>query len=114
MSTVSISDELLVRVEACKPLVEAVIGTALSAEEIVEFLLIRAVDTLLADLLANVDQPVLVRAFQLLAGEYPTEIYSFMIDMLSAGAAPIDREAFRQPLGFAAPLTNRDNGAPSA
>ena len=103
MSTVSISDELLVRAEACKLLVEAIIETELSAEEVVEFLLIRAIDTLLADLLSGVDQPVLVRAFQLLAAQYPTEIYSFTIDMLRAGAAPIDPEAFRQPLGFAPP-----------
>lgn len=95
MSTVSINDEVLIRAGACKPLVEFVTDTELSHEEMVEFLLALALDKLLADVLAAVDQPTLVRAFQLLAMRYTKEIYSFTAEMLQSGAAPVDKRTFR-------------------
>lgn len=102
MSSVSVDDDLLDRVRACKPLVENVIEEELSVDELVAFLLVRALDTLLLDLLNGVDQPTLVRSFQLIAAQHPTEMYEFAVGMLKAGAARVDPDTFRQPLGFAA------------
>jgi hypothetical protein len=69
----------------------------------VEFLIDRALDALLVDLMVDVEPEALVRSFQLLAAKHPHEIYEFMVEILRSGDAQANPEVLRRQLGFAPP-----------
>jgi hypothetical protein len=102
MAHIAVSDEVNTRLEAFKPVVEAIIQEPMSIEDYVALLLDRALDSMLNDLLGSLDPSVLVQSFQQLAAKHPSEVYSFVVGTLNAGAT-IDRDRLRRQIGFQPP-----------
>lgn len=103
MGTVKVHDEVLDRIEACGPLMEAVTGDAMPLDALVEYLLSLALDCVVADLLAGLDQPDVVDVVKTLATRHPDEVYGYLADVLQAGGDVLNREAFRRRMDFEEP-----------
>ncbi len=103
MANIAVSGELSARLEAFKPVVEAIIEEEMTVEDYVALLLDRALDSMLTDLVGSLDQAILVRSFQQLAAKHPSEVYSFVVDTLNTGENAIDRDRIRRQIGFEPP-----------
>jgi hypothetical protein len=101
MATITISEDLAARIHALRPVVEAVIESEIENDDLVELLLDRALAAMLADILGPVDAPTLVASFQQLAALHPSEVYTFVAQVLQA--VPIDPSAARERIGFRLP-----------
>ena len=101
MATIDISEDLLARLHALRPLVEAVIESEISDDDLLELVLNQGLDGMLADIIGPQDAAILVVSFQQLAALHPAEVYAFVAQKLHEGT--IDPEAARQQIGFRIP-----------
>ena len=100
MQAITVSEELYARVVAFKQIVDALLEEEIGPDECAALILGQGMDAMLADILGPVDQPSLVRSFQLLGSQYPAQVYGFAAETLKGGAAAQERERIRRRLGF--------------
>ena len=75
MSKITISKEIYARVMEFKNVIEAVIEEEINSDSCVELILSQGIDSMLADLLSPLDQTILLKSFQQLGSQYPTQVY---------------------------------------
>ena len=93
-SQVSIPNELLAHVVTAAPLIEAVLDAELSPDDVVAFLVERALTVLLVDLLGGEEQSTQSKVLAALAVRNP-EVYQTLAEIWKAGELAIDREALK-------------------
>lgn len=103
MPEITISEGMFARVAEFKHVVEAVIEEEISSEECVELILGQGIDFMLSDLLGSLDQTTLLKSFQQLGSQYPTQVYRYVAETLRGGAAVRGREKMKRQLGFLPP-----------
>ncbi len=103
MVSLAVSDELNNRIEAFKPVIEAIVEESMSIEDCVTLILDRGLNSMLNDLLGAVDPAILLQSFHQLATQHPSEVYSFVASTLNTGAASIDRDKIKRQIGFRPP-----------
>ncbi|GAH77775.1 unnamed protein product [marine sediment metagenome] len=81
-----------------KHVVKAVIEEEVSSNDCVELILGQGINSMLADLLGPLDQIILLKSFQQLGSQYPTQVYRYVAETLKTGAAA--QEKMKQKLGF--------------
>ena len=101
MPEITISQESYLKVVEFKQVVEAIIEEEINIEDYMQLILDQGMDSMLADLLGPQEHSTLLQSFQQLASRYPTQIYSYVVEMLKRGAASQGREETkRRILGF--------------
>jgi hypothetical protein len=104
MNEFTLTDDLLKRVTEFKRVVQAVVGEEVDLDNCFSLIFDRGLDSMLADILGNIEQPVLLASFQQLASRYPAEVYGYVAETLRKGeAVNEDRERLRKKLGFQPP-----------
>ena len=101
MPQVGVSDTLYERLQAFKPVLEAVIEDEATFDTCLEVVVGRGLDIILSDLIGNVEPEVLVASFQQLAAQDPESVYGFVAETLESGGAAIQRQEARRRIGFA-------------
>jgi hypothetical protein len=102
MPEVDLPDNLQKRLEAFKPLLEAVLEEQVSLEFCIQVVLERGLALMLTELIGSLEPHVLLASFQQLAAQHPDAVYGFVAETMKAGAA-IERENARHRMGFAPP-----------
>jgi len=102
MSKITISKETYARVMEFKNVIEVVIGEEINFDSCVELILSQGIDSMLADLLSPLDQTILLKSFQQLGSQYPTQVYRYVAETLKEGTAlQEEREKMKQKVvGF--------------
>ena len=100
MPEINISKEMYAQVTEFKHVVKAVIEEEVSSNDCVELILGQGINSMLADLLGSLDQIILLKSFQQLGSQYPTQVYRYVAETLKRGAAAQEREKMKQKLGF--------------
>ena len=100
MPEINIHDEVYSRVLEFKPVVEAIIDGEMTPEDFVVLLLGRGIDSMVYDILGDVDADTLLKSFQQLGAIFPKQVYGFMVDSLNRGEAIQEREGMRHRIGF--------------
>jgi hypothetical protein len=103
MPKITLSEGMYARVAEFKHVVEAVIEEEIRSDDCVELILGQGIDSMLADLLGPQDQTTLLKSFQQLGSQYPTQVYRYVAETLRGGAAVREREKMRRQLGFLPP-----------
>lgn len=106
MSKITISKEIYDQVMEFKNVVEAVIGEEIISNSCVELILSQGINSMLADLLSPLDQTILLKSFQQLGSQYPTQVYRYVAETLREGAAlQEEREKMKQKIVGFLPIT---------
>jgi hypothetical protein len=100
MPGIDVPDDLYERLEAFRHVAQEVLEDEMSLDFCIEVMLAYALDNMLADLVANVEPPVLLKSFQQLAAQHPEEVYAYVVDTLRRGDASLKREEARRRFGF--------------
>ena len=100
MAVLNISDDLYEQIDGFKQVIEAVLEEPIEKETCTELILRRGIDFMLAELLAPVDQEILVNSFQQLGAAYPKQIYKFVAETLMRGKEVQERERLKRLTGF--------------
>jgi len=103
MPEITISEWMYARVVEFKHVVEAVIEEEISSDNCVELILGQGIDSILADLIGPLDPTTLLKSFQQLGSQYPTQVYQYVAETLRKGTAVQEREKLRRQLGFCPP-----------
>mgnify|MGYP000275662278 FL=1 len=111
---VAISGEIYDQVDAFRPVVEAVLGEPVSAQDCVEMLVLLGPDAALADLLGPQPPEILLRSIQQLGRRYPREVYAYIAETLKEGAAVREQERLKKRLGFRTPPPREGMGGVGA
>lgn len=98
-SKIEISPELNQRIRAFKEVIEAVVEDKIELNDCVELILDRGINTMIEDLLANVEPATLLQSFQQLGAKYPAEVYGYITETLRRGGE-INKEELKKTLGF--------------
>jgi hypothetical protein len=106
MPQVGVSDKLYEKLQAFKPVLEAVIEDEVTFDTCIEVVVGPGLDTMLSDLIGNVEPEVLVASFQQLAAQHPEAVYGFVAETLESGGAAIQRQEARRRIGFGPPETS--------
>jgi hypothetical protein len=91
------------RVTEFKHVVEAIIEEEISSDDCVELILGQGIDSMLTDLIGSLNQSTLLKSFQQLGSQYPTQVYRYVAETLRRGAAVQEREKMKRKLGFLPP-----------
>jgi|SRR5579859_498808 len=102
MPEVSVSKEVHARIKEFKQIVEAVIGEEIGLDACAELILGQGMDAILAEIIGSVDKTTLLKSFQQLGSQFPSEIYGYVAETLSRGVANQVKEEIRQRIGFVA------------
>ncbi|HTC94363.1 MAG TPA: hypothetical protein VK699_13060 [Terriglobales bacterium] len=102
MPEVRVSKEVHVRIKEFKQIVEAVIGEEIGLDTCAELILGQGMDAMLAEIIGSVDKTTLLKSFQQLSSQFPSEIYGYVAETLRTGVATQLKEEIRQRIGFAA------------
>jgi hypothetical protein len=111
---VAISRDTYDRVDAFRPVVEAVLGEPVSVQDCVEILVLLGLDAALADLLGPQPPEILLRSIQQLGRRYPREVYGYLAETLKEGAAIQEQKRLRERLGFQTPPPREGMGGMEA
>lgn len=98
-SKIEISPELYERIKAFKEIIEAVIEDKMELNDNVELILDRGINSMLEDLLGQVEPATLLQSFQQLGTKHPAEVYRFVAETLQRGGE-INKEALKKTMGF--------------
>ncbi len=90
MPAINLSEETYKLVAAFKPVVEAVIEEEVSVQVCAELILGQGINSMLSDIVGEVDQPTMLRSFRQLGERYPEQVYGYVAETLKAGAAGSD------------------------
>jgi len=96
---IEISTELNNRIKAFKEVIEAVIDEKMELNGCIELIFDRGINSMIEDLLANVEQTILLQSFQQLGTKYPAEVYGHIAETLRRGGE-INKEELKKTLGF--------------
>lgn len=96
---IEINEELHRRIKSFKEVIEAVIDEQLELSGCVEVILDRGINSMLEDLLGQVEPATLLQSFQQLGTKYPAEVYSYIAETLHRGGE-INKEELKKTLGF--------------
>ncbi|MEK7572470.1 MAG: hypothetical protein AAB493_01275 [Patescibacteria group bacterium] len=96
---IEISDELRQRIEFFKEFIEAVIEEKMEFNDSVELILDKGINSMIEDILANVEPATLLLSFQQLGAKYPAEVYKYMAETLHLGSK-INKEELKKTIGF--------------
>lgn len=94
-----ISEQIQERINAFKQVVEAVIEEEMDDKTYYELVFSRGLESMLLDIIGNVEHDILLKSFLQLAEENPDVVYKFITETLKRGAS-INREELRQKFGF--------------
>src|SRR5689334_7079075 len=73
-----LNDDVEKRVTEFKRVIEAVVRQELDLQETISLIIERGMDSMLADILGDIDQATWLASFHQLAARYPAEIYGFV------------------------------------
>src|SRR3989344_1681770 len=96
---IEISKELNDRIKAFKEVIEAVIDEKMKLNDCVELILDKGINSMVEDLLGNVEPAILLQSFQQLGTKHPAEVYSYIAETLRRGGK-INKEELKKTLGF--------------
>ena len=111
MPPIAVSDEMYNRVLEFKSVLEAVIEETLDVDTCAEVILMRGLDSMVADLIGPLDHSTLLSSFQQMASRNPAEVYSYVVETLERGALARQKEALRRKLGFSLPSDTEEREA---
>lgn len=100
MAHESVSDDMVKRVQAFKPVFEAVLGEPIEFDLYIESLLGIVLDYILRDLQSAADQNTLLKSFQQLAGRHPAEVYGYIANMMKRGEMAGNSKELQRRIGF--------------
>ena len=103
MPEIKVSEGISVRIREFKQVVEAVLKEEITESDYVTLILQQGIDSMMADLLGSLDPSILLRSFQQLGWQHPTQTYGYIAEMLKKGAAIQQQEQLRRKLGFLPP-----------
>lgn len=100
MKKIDISDELYNRTLEFKNVVEAAIDEDLEVDEFFPSIISLGIDSMLSDLIGNLESEILIKSFKQLGERYPKEVYGYITETMKEGAAVNERNRLRQKMGF--------------
>ena len=86
MPTITVSDQMLDRIEEFRSVIRAVVGEDTDLDASVAAVLERGLDAMLADVIARTDDSVLVQSIQQMAGRDPRLVYRYIAEMIALGS----------------------------
>ncbi len=105
MPTIRVSKPLAQKIKAFQPLAEAVLDEKLKFDGLVELILQRGLDTMLASIMGTIDADTFLKSFQQLGEREPSVVYGYVADMLRSGGV-IQQEKLeeaKRTIGFQKP-----------
>ena len=87
------------RIKAFKDVIETVIDEKIGLDDCIEIILDRGMNSMLEDILGQVEPATLLSSFQQLGTKYPAEVYSYIAETLRRGGE-INKEALKNAIGF--------------
>ena len=99
MATITVTDEIVNRLEEFGSVICAVVGEETNLDACIVAVLERGLDAMLADVIARADDGVLVQSIQQMAARHPRLVYRYVAEMIALGSEPSDQSAARS-IGF--------------
>ncbi len=105
MPDANIEVSLQQRIQAFRPVVEAIIEEPISYDDLVGLVVARGLKAMLADIIGSADREILLESIHQMAEDNPQFVYSFTEARLRDGASV--REEAKRQIGFVKPGTGQ-------
>jgi hypothetical protein len=100
MPELRISKEVHTRIKEFKQIIEAVVGEEMDIDKCAELILGQGIDAMLADIVGSVDDATLLKSFQQLGSQFPSQVYRYVAEALRKGIASQAIESLARQIGF--------------